>query len=276
MIYSQLLKSDKPYQIIAAAGQVGVQVATLIIMEEKTDEDGYFIDTHSHPVVNYAIKDDLTEDLKYWNGDPQEEWKYTNKLKPEGAVWNKVEIRDVCVLGLVGAKNPLLGLDKFVLLVPSIHPQYPSDTPLWGPTTDSKIRNMIWAMERVNIKCYVSAEQISAYRFDFVYIKLMLDICTDFEAVVKIILRESDYSYPPLPLDEIAFRCCLGKDPGEFIDTVVNCMTELNNQFIKKGKKIRFVYQQVSEKNNQWEKLLEQTTEQINKAWEKAPDVLPF
>ena len=57
MIQTQLLKCDKPYQIISAAGKVGIQVATLIVTEDKVDVDGnYLIDTHSHPVVNYADK----------------------------------------------------------------------------------------------------------------------------------------------------------------------------------------------------------------------------
>lgn len=275
MIHSQLLKADRPYQIISAAGQVGVQVGTLIIMEEKSDEDGYWVDTHSHPVVNYAIKDDLTEDLKYWDGNPEDEWKYTNRLRPEGAVWNKVEIRDIRVLGLVGANNPSLGLDKFVSLVPSISSKYPSNTPLWGPTTDIRIRNLRWALERVNIKCDTKTQNISGHknREGFVDIKLTIDKCFDYEAVVIIKLRENDYSYPALPLDEIAFRCCLGKDPREFIVTVVNCMTELDNQFIHEGSRIRFEYRQTSETKNRWEELLGQATKQINKAW-KSVDVI--
>ena len=35
MIQTQLLKLDPPYQIISANGYVGIQVATLIVAEEK-------------------------------------------------------------------------------------------------------------------------------------------------------------------------------------------------------------------------------------------------
>ena len=54
MIQTQLLRLDPPYQIISAGGQVGIQLATLIVTEEKTADEGqYVIDTHSHPVVSY-------------------------------------------------------------------------------------------------------------------------------------------------------------------------------------------------------------------------------
>ena len=94
MIQTQLLKADKPYQIITAAGMVGIQVATLIVTEEKTEGIGsYFIDTHSHPVVNYGNKEGLVEDLKYNRYcPPDEEYQYYQRLQPEGAVWNKVEL----------------------------------------------------------------------------------------------------------------------------------------------------------------------------------------
>ena len=42
MIQTQLLKADKPYQIICAAGMVGVQVATLIVTEDKMAADGSY------------------------------------------------------------------------------------------------------------------------------------------------------------------------------------------------------------------------------------------
>ena len=66
MIQTQLLRLDPPYQIISAGGRVGIQVATLIVTEDKTTEDGgYAVDTHSHPVVNYGLKQGLDEALKY-------------------------------------------------------------------------------------------------------------------------------------------------------------------------------------------------------------------
>lgn len=273
MIQTQLLKADQPYQIISAAGQVGVQVATLIITEDKITAEGYQIDTHSHPVVNYAVKDNLIEDLKYWRGDPDEEWKYTHRLQPEGAVWNKVEVRDVRVLGLVGAKNLLVDLEKFVSLVPSIPTKAPfvtSTSPLWGPKTDSKIRNLRWALERVGIGCSTWTHYVSdrINREGYIDITLSIDYFVHDEKLVKVQIREADYDYPPEPIEEIAFKCRLDEDPKDFIDTVIKCMTVLNEQFIKKGNIIRFVYRQTSKTKNEWEELLEQATEQINKAWE--------
>ena len=40
MIQTHLLKAEPPYQIISAAGQVGIQVATLIVTEDKSTEEG--------------------------------------------------------------------------------------------------------------------------------------------------------------------------------------------------------------------------------------------
>ena len=49
---SHLLKLEPPYQIIACRGEIGVQIATLIVMEETCGDDGkYGITTHSHPVT---------------------------------------------------------------------------------------------------------------------------------------------------------------------------------------------------------------------------------
>ncbi len=272
MIQTQLLKADRPYQIISAGGQVGVQVATLIVTEDKMTDEGYQIDTHSHPVVNYAVKDNLTEDLKYWDGNPTEEWKYTQCLQPEGAVWNKVEVRDVRVLGLVGAKNPSVDLEKFVSLVPSIpteDPSVTSTTPLWGPKTDSKIRNLKWAFERVGIVCSTWTQSVSDHidRDGNLPIYLWIDYHTLDERLVKVQIREADYDYLPMGIEEIAFKCRLEEDPKDFIGTVLRCMTELNEQFIRERERIRFVYRQHSKTKDKWESLLEQTTERINKAW---------
>ena len=272
MIQTQLLKADQPYQIISAAGQVGVQVATLIVTEDKLTADGYQIDTHSHPVVNYAVKDNLTEDLKYWDGDPTEEWKYTQRLQPEGAVWNKVEVRDVRVLGLVGANNPTVDLEKFISLVPNSSPQifgisHP-ELSYWDSKTDTKIRNLMWALQRVGIKCSTYTEYVSGCynRNDFLLINLMMDL--DTLRLVKVQIRVADYEFvSPLPIEEIAFRCRIDEDPAEFVKTVISCMRELDQQFIRVGEKIRFVYRQTSETKSKCEELLEQATEQINEAW---------
>ena len=102
MIHTELLQSEPPYQIIYACGQVGIQVATLIVTEETPKEDGsYGITTHSHPVVNYGDKNIGIE-------NPTDELgRNILNLKPEGAVWTDVEIKDIRVLGLSGVKQTI-------------------------------------------------------------------------------------------------------------------------------------------------------------------------
>ena len=166
MIQTQLLKADKPYQIICAAGMVGVQVATLIVTEDKMAADGsYQIDTHSHPVVNYGNKEGLMEELKYNQGaHPDFQSQVMQRLQPEAAVWNKVEVRDIRVLGLIGANNPFIDLEHFVSLVPSIPSDDPSVMPgmppLWGEKSASKIWNLKFAMERLGLRCCTSTPYV--------------------------------------------------------------------------------------------------------------------
>ncbi len=270
MIQTQLLKADQPYQIISAAGQVGVQVATLIVTEDKLLEDGsYQIDTHSHPVVNYAVKEGLIEDLKYYNGDPDEEWKYFQRLQPEGAVWNKVEIRDIKVLGLVGANNLSVDMDTFVRLVPSVPSDDPSVTPgaspLWDMKTDSRIRNLRWALGRVGIKCSTWTQDLSnrIEHSEYYNVYLEIDRLACVEKFVRVLIREGQLDDWPY-LEEISFRCRLEENPMECMYTIVRCMRELDELYIKGSNKLRFVYRQSSEKKDKWEDLLDRQTEHIN------------
>ena len=106
MIHTHLLPQQPPYQIIAAGGHVGLQVATLIVTEETRGEDGaYGITTHSHPVVNYARKqlalDDNDPSLYAQNRQVEDD------LSPEGAVWDKAEVRHIWVLGIEGAMKSI-------------------------------------------------------------------------------------------------------------------------------------------------------------------------
>ena len=39
---SHLLKLEPPYQIIACRGEIGVQIGTLIVMEETCGDDGKY------------------------------------------------------------------------------------------------------------------------------------------------------------------------------------------------------------------------------------------
>ena len=71
---TQILNLKEPYEYICCNGSIGLHIATMIVYEAKTYEDGeYELETHSHPVV------------KYYN-------------RPGGTVWNRAELTDCSVL----------------------------------------------------------------------------------------------------------------------------------------------------------------------------------
>ena len=71
---TQILKLNEPYEYIYCNGSIGLHIATMIVYEAKTNEDGdYELETHSHPIVKY-------------------------RLQPGGTVWNRAELRDCRVL----------------------------------------------------------------------------------------------------------------------------------------------------------------------------------
>lgn len=98
MIHTELLKLDAPYQVIYCGGEVGLHVATLIVVDERRDAEGRYlgIETHSHPVVSYV-------------GKREEKAKsLTLSTAPyildgaEGVVWNRAELRDTMHLCMEG------------------------------------------------------------------------------------------------------------------------------------------------------------------------------
>lgn len=106
MIHTNVLKLEPPYQIIAAGWHVGIQTATLIVTEDRTKETGHYsVVSHSHPIVSYGLKDftmmsdELVQRIKTGRSDMC--------FRPEGAVWEKVEIRDVLCLGLAGVTKEI-------------------------------------------------------------------------------------------------------------------------------------------------------------------------
>lgn len=207
MIQTQLLQLDKPYQIISAGGQVGIQVATLIVTEEKQTEDGgYFIDTHSHPVVNYGLKQDLEAAINYGSSHPQEVYRRNQRLKPEGAVWNRVEVRDVHVLGLAGAKNDLITFDQVMWLIPSATPFMPFEL-VWDEMTVTRISKLFFGFEQVGIQ-WSRLKLVPGSIYDNHYsIPLQLDYSTSGIPLVKVIIKQAD---PNDPMDsDIFFRCRL-------------------------------------------------------------------
>ena len=71
---TQILNLKEPYEYICCNGSIGLHIATMIVYETKTNEDGdYELETHSHPVVKYYDR-------------------------PGGTVWNRAELTDCSVL----------------------------------------------------------------------------------------------------------------------------------------------------------------------------------
>ena len=103
MIQTQLLKLDPPYQIIACRGEVGIQIATLIVTEETRGEDGkYGITTHSHPVVSYSDKPRISK--KMAEATDQEDLVYMAEAG-EGIVWDKIECTDCSIVRFTDSPN---------------------------------------------------------------------------------------------------------------------------------------------------------------------------
>ncbi len=106
MIQTHLLKLDPPYQIIACRGNVGMQIATLVVIEETRSEDGkYGITTHSHPVVTYEDKTLVRKRLEELP-DNDDSWEdMALLLNGEGVVWDKVEVTDTLLVCMSDQKE---------------------------------------------------------------------------------------------------------------------------------------------------------------------------
>lgn len=269
MIQTQLLKCEKPFQIISAAGMVGIQVATLIVTEDKVDEDGkYLIDTHSHPVVNYGNKEGLAEELKYRDGNPDYEYKYSQRLQPEGAVWNRVEVRDVQVLGLVGAKNIPVDLEKFIDLVPSLGCD-PTEH-LWDKKTVSKIYSLRYDLERAGLTFNLS--NVGTWSNDYFNkeIHLQPELDDDFNPVVKVWYRSggtNDDEGVYYLTSPIFFNYSLSEDAKEDAGEIWRILRILERTF-KLDITIRFVYKEpdpAAEIDLKWVELVNVLTEELNK-----------
>lgn len=83
---------EHPYQIIEYQGVLGIQIGTLIVTVDKSDDSemGYAIETHSHPVVSY-VNNKIHTDMKIHRS--------LSLPRPyEGVVWDKVELHDLRTL----------------------------------------------------------------------------------------------------------------------------------------------------------------------------------
>ena len=95
MIHSHYIKLERPYRIIYAKGNVGLQIATLIVVDDQNNPTYKGIKTYSYPVVSYVGKDAKTKDIPYSDVLATGEWS-------EGEVWTFAEQKDVATLGLQG------------------------------------------------------------------------------------------------------------------------------------------------------------------------------
>jgi hypothetical protein len=102
MIQTHYVRLEPPYEIIFCNGEVGVQIGCLIAVEEKRGEnDEYGLVTHTHPIVCYGAKDILN----FWTSRRTNVWTSPGDYV-QGAVWDKVEVKDILVLGLLDDKKP--------------------------------------------------------------------------------------------------------------------------------------------------------------------------
>ena len=114
MIQTHYVRHEPPYEVIFCNGEVGIQIGSLIAVEEKRGEnDEYGVVTHTHPIVNYGSK----KRLRKWTKSEANVWTNPGDFV-QGAVWDKVEVNDVLVLGVLDEENPwCLGETAFADLV---------------------------------------------------------------------------------------------------------------------------------------------------------------
>lgn len=273
MIQTQLLRLDPPYQIIAAAGKVGIQLATLIVTEEKTTEDGqYVIDTHSHPVVSYGLKQGLETELKYAHMIPAENSNLV-RLQPEGAVWNKVEISDVRVLGLAGIENEAMTQEDFISMVPT-DPQFTPVDRVWNEISIAKIYDTRYRLSAVGIKCADFTSSLDYNGDCAVLINLQLNILSNSVPTVSVVIRDLEMCDFPLE-GEIKFNVRLFDDDDNqqierCVENIQNAMRALMNIFMRK-EHLFFYHNKLKEyKGNPLEDFVEEVTRRVNeesKSW---------
>ena len=228
MIQTQLLRLDPPYQIISAKGRVGIQVATLIVVDERDLSHGRgfgtnWVEYHSYPVVSYGLKQGLDEQMKYYNNplDYEAGWAIRRRLQPEGAVWSGVEVKDVRVLGLAGAQNDAVDLDFFTCLIPTV-PGYDPALHVWDAASTSLVYELYQGLGNVGLKTPKLQETCLLGPRDKYPIKLILENApASDEFFVKVLIKEDpNAGMDDLPDESIYFRCLL--DPRSS-DSVGEC-----------------------------------------------------
>jgi hypothetical protein len=231
MIQTQLLRLDPPYQIISAGGRVGIQVATLIVVNELDPSDNRRrlfssnISYHSYPVVNYGLKQGLEEQMKYSNGplDLEGDWAIRRRMQPEGAVWQGVDVKDVKVLGLAGANNDPVGLEQFIYLIPTVWRTDPS-LRLWDKNSTSRIYDLFTGLGNVGLKHQkLTADHLNGKNVFSIRLDLEQNPSSD-GFYIKVVIRE-DANAQPWEIDKnVFFRCVI--EPSK-PDSISECATTI-------------------------------------------------
>lgn len=238
MIQTQLLRLDPPYQIICAKGRVGIQVATLIVVNEKDlshNEHGFtsnWVEYHSYPVVSYGLKQGIDEQMKYNNNpmDYEAEWAIRRRLQPEGAVWSGVEVKDVRVLGLAGAKNNPVELDYFTCLIPTVM-RYDPALHVWDATSTSLIYELYQGLGNVGLKTpKLPKMSLSEMRAKFPIRLILENAPTSDEFFVKVLIKEDpNAGISDMPDESIYFRCLVDPRSSDSIDQCAATIAEAIN-----------------------------------------------
>ena len=240
MIQTQLLRLDPPYQIICANGHVGIQVATLIVTKEEDPHNSRlgritnFITYHSYPVVNYGLKQGVDELMKYNNNplDNETDYEIYRRLRPEGAVWSGVEVKDVRVLGLAGAKNDSIDLGLFMYLIPSARGFAPGSC-VWDDLSISRIYETYSGLGNVGLK---TSTLPMPYNTDNKFpIQLILDeVPSSSPNTVKVLIREEPYGGANRPDEgEICFRSLIDPFNSESVTSCAKNIAEALNGLSK-------------------------------------------
>ena len=239
MIQTQLLRLDPPYQIISAKGRVGIQVATLIVVNETDmahNRHGFvknWVEFHSYPVVSYGLKQGLDEQMKYYNNplDEQAEWAIRRRLQPEGAVWSGVEVKDVRVLGLAGAQNKPVELWLFIHLIPTVTGYDPA-LHVWDANSTSLIYELYQGLGNVGLRTpRLSTMDSSRTKYP---IKLILENApASDEFFVKVLIKDNpNEGVFYLPDESVYFRYVVDPRSSDSIEQCATTIAEALNQIM--------------------------------------------
>lgn len=232
MIQTQLLRLDPPYQIISAGGRVGIQIATLIVANEIDPKNNRFgrisnyVEYHSFPVVSYGLKQGLEEEMKYNNNpmDYDAEWAIRRRMQPEGAVWSGVEVKDVRVLGIAGAKNDSVSLDYFVYLIPTAYGYDPS-LHVWDSISTSRVYELYKGLGNVGLRTVKLSNESKGNTFP---VKFELETYSATDGyMIRVVLKEKpDEEYGFSQDDSAEFRCPIILNQSDSISECASTIAE--------------------------------------------------